>query len=150
MIAGLHRATKSEVLARAFEHMTSCSPEIEPLNLIEFLMHAEHETHILSIFSELETNKENLDPRKASLLIFRYNLDLFEERLEIRSFDSVNTAIKEYNLLEEELADKADIVLVGSRSSEAIKSAYRNYFSDAKEFVDLINNGLSILDNEGP
>lgn len=136
----------SEVLSRSFEGMRACCPELDNYELIEEFKESEAKTHILRLFSELRRS-EGLDISRASILIFRYDQEFFnEDQLEIRTFESVNSAIQEYNRLEKELGDKADIVLVGSRSSEAIKSAYRNYFSDAQEFLLLINDGIAVLE----
>jgi putative GTP pyrophosphokinase len=137
----------SEILARAFEGMTSCFPDLPTEELLADFEEIEGRTHILRLFSELRKS-EGLGIRGASILIFRYDSDFFaKDQLEVRSFDSVNTAIQEYNRLEKELGERADIVLVGSRSSEAIKSAYRNYFSDAQEFISLLQDGIGILES---
>ncbi|MEO7503736.1 MAG: hypothetical protein ABIT69_00965 [Sphingomicrobium sp.] len=104
-------------------------------------------THLMGLFSELKRNEGGFDLTSSSILIFYYGTDDESEgRLETKTFDSVNAAIQEYNRLEEQLSDQADIVLVGSRSGEAIKSAYRNYFSDAEEFVSLMKDGIAMLE----
>lgn len=138
----------SEMLARTFENGTSCKPKYTSLDLLGYLWEADSVTHISTLFSELRKSEGGIDPRKYSLLILRYDLDLFEEQLEIQSFDSMNQAISQYNKLEKSLSDQADIVLVGSRSSESIKSAYRNYFSDATEFLNLLGDAESFIDEK--
>jgi putative GTP pyrophosphokinase len=138
----------SEILARAFEGVTSCCPELSNEELLRQFNDLESRTHILRLFSELRKSEGGLTLTGASILIFRYVTDLFsKDQLEIKTFESVNVAIQEYNRLEQELSDSADIVLVGSRSGEAIKSAYRNYFSDAQEFISLIQDGIGILES---
>ena len=139
----------SEILARAFEDSVSCCRKLKNEDLIERFQALEAKTHILRLFSELQRSKGGIQLNGASLLIFHYQTDLFgREQLEIKKFDSVNAAIQEYNRLEQELAERADIVLVGSRSGEAIKSAYRNYFSDAEEFISLVQDGIGILESD--
>jgi putative GTP pyrophosphokinase len=134
----------SEMISRVFENLTSCFPQFSSSDLAESFYEVDAATHLSRLFSELQASEGQLDPKRPSILIFRFDPDLFEEKLEIRSHDSINSAIQEYNLLEKTLSDSADIVLVGSRSEEAIKSAYRNYFSDAKEFVQLIEQAVEI------
>lgn len=136
----------SEMLSRTFEGLPSCYPEYSHLTLLHSLFEADQTTHISTLFSELKKSEGGIDPRKASILIFRYSADFFEEQLEVKSFDSMNSAIQEYNELERSLSDTADIVLVGSRSSDSIKSAYRNYFSDATEFLNLLGHAEEFVD----
>ena len=102
-------------------------------------------THLHTLFSEMRPAGGQIDPRNASILIFKYDIENYEEQLEVLAFDSVNAAVNEYGRLEKELSGSADIVLVGSRSPESIKSAYRNYFSDASEFVAMLEQSLEIL-----
>lgn len=135
----------SEILARAHENATSCYPNYDNYSLLQYFNDADLSTHLMTLFSEMESSEGRVDPRSSSILIFRYDFDRFEEQLEVLSFDSINSAIQEYNRLENELGDTADIVLVGSRSEESIKSAYRNYFSDASEFVSLMISGIVTL-----
>src|SRR3546814_7645645 len=96
-----------------------CSSDLSNLDLLGYLWEADSATHISTLFSELRKSEEGIDPRKYSLLILRYDLDLFEEQLEIQSFDSMNQAILQYNSLEKSLSDQADIVLVGSKIGRA-------------------------------
>lgn len=132
----------SEMLARTFEYERSCYPHLSDEALIEKFFDLKEKTHIIGLLSELKKSESN-KPLKNAILVFHYQRDLFaEEHLEILRFDSLNSAISEYNRLEERLHDRADIVLVGSRSEESIRSAYRNYFSDAHEFIHLMDDCL--------
>jgi hypothetical protein len=138
----------SEIFSRVFEGEFSCFPDMGNDELLDKYMEYEGRTHILNLFSQLKRSDGGIDPTRSSILIFYYPNELndFEERLEVRSYESVNTAIQDYNRLELELAHVADIVLVGSRSGESIKSAYRNYFSDAEEFIQLLGEGVALLE----
>lgn len=137
----------SEILSRGFEGSFSCLPDYTNQQIIDLFWDLETKTHMIRLFSEIRRSEGSINLNGASILIFRYEPDLFSEnQLEVRNFETVNQAILEYNRLEEILSDKADIVLVGSRSGESIKSAYRNYFSDAQEFISLIQKGLEILE----
>lgn len=139
----------SELLARTKEGMTSCYPDLSNEELINQFRVVDDRTHMLRLLSEVRRSEGPLQLSNASILVFRYEQDLFaKDRLEILKFDNVNTAITKYNELENELSDLADIVLVGSRSGESIKSSYRNYFSDATEFIGLIREAIDELDAE--
>lgn len=140
----------SEVFARVFEAGYSCFPEMQNDELLDRYYEYEARTHIIDLFSQLKRSEGGIDPTRSSLLIFYYPTEEndFEDRLDIRPYESVNAAIQEYNRLEQELAEVADIVLVGSRSGESIKSAYRNYFSDADEFISLVAQGTGLLETQ--
>jgi hypothetical protein len=140
----------SEILARVFEGSNSCYPDMTTGDLLESYYELEFKTHMLELFSQLKRSDGGIDPTRSAILIFYYPTaeNDFQDRLEVRSLESVNAAIQEYNRLEQELVDVADIVLVGSRSGEAIKSAYRNYFSDADEFIELVREGVGYLETE--
>jgi ppGpp synthetase/RelA/SpoT-type nucleotidyltranferase len=136
----------SEILARAFEGATSCFPGMATDELLERFTEFDARTHLMDLFSQLKRADGGLDLSSSSILIFHYATDRDDDgRLEVRTFESVNAAIQEYNRLEQDLSDRADIVLVGSRSGESIKSAYRNYFSDAEEFLSLMRDGIGLL-----
>ena len=138
----------SEILARVFEAETSCYADMGNEELVQRFLDLRDKTHILSLLSELKISEGGVGLRNA-ILVFHYQRDFFaEEQLEIRRFDSLSAAISEYSRLELDLENKADIVLVGSRSEDAIKSAYRNYFSDAQEFLTLIKEGVDMLQAE--
>lgn len=139
----------SEILARTYEGMTSCYAELSDEELVVRFHDFNDRTHMLRLLSEIRRTEGVLQLSNASILIFHYQKDLFaEEHLEIRRYDSLNSAISEYNRLEQVYEDKADIVLVGSRSGDSIMSSYRNYFSDATEFIELIGDGLNNLEQE--
>ncbi|WP_155804560.1 hypothetical protein [Magnetospirillum fulvum] len=71
-----------------------------------------------------------------TLLIFR------DGDLETETFESVNKAIARYDQLEKNFEEtSADIVLVRADTPEDIRDAFRNYFSDANDFVKYINDG---------
>jgi putative GTP pyrophosphokinase len=72
-------------------------------------------------------------------------LEKAEDSLRVETFDSVNRAITRYEALEKELAGKADIVLVRSNTPEAIRDAFRNYYSDVNDFLTYIDEGRAIL-----
>jgi hypothetical protein len=91
------------------------------------------------------TSIHGLKFRKNTLLIFRFDLKPEENALEVKTFENVNRAIEAYDELEREYGENADIVLVRGESEENIRDAFRNYFSDARAFVDLMRTGINEL-----
>lgn len=106
----------------------------------------------MGAFRNLQKAQNETRFRTNTLLIF--DLEKADEKnsLRVETFDSVNCAIARYETLEKELAGKADIVLVRSDTSEAIRYAFRNYYSDVNDFLTYIDEGCVTLQermNEG-
>ena len=80
--------------------------------------------------------------KKNAILIFN-NLN----ELVIKYYDSAPEAIKELFKLEKEMTG-SDIVLVRADNNDEIRLAYKNYFSDAHDFLSLINAGCKKLDGK--
>ncbi|MES2097653.1 MAG: RelA/SpoT domain-containing protein [Pseudomonadota bacterium] len=128
----------SEILARFVEKKTSCLPEVTNQYLVDEFNRLNSETHIIDIFENVNTQVTGEKFEKTSILIF-YFKDLEDgSRIEVRSYDSINAGIRDYNDLEKELSGKADLVLVKADAQESMRSAYRNYFADTAEFVNLL------------
>jgi putative GTP pyrophosphokinase len=76
---------------------------------------------------------------KNSILIFRENGEL-----EIRSFKEATDALKELFKIEKEYPN-LDVVLVKADTNEEIRMAFKNYFSDAKDFIRLLTEAQQKL-----
>ena len=136
----------SEILARAHEDQKSCFPSLSNARLIGQFEDIEAETGLLLSLSNLrETKGRGISFKRNTLLIFRFDPEEGEEKLEVRTFETVSKAIEEYNNLEKTLGKTADIVFVRGESEESIRDAFRNYFSDARAFVDLMKTGIDTL-----
>jgi putative GTP pyrophosphokinase len=138
----------SEILARSFEDRNSSLSASPNSQLIDRLGALEEQTHILRIFENLNANIAEFDFKKISILVFHFAQDGDQSSsLEVKTFPSVPTALIEYSKLEFELAGRADIVLVGASSKENMRSAFRNYFADTSDFLEMIKNGIQYLSN---
>jgi len=75
-----------------------------------------------------------LRPKEHSVLIRRYK----------GSLNGAATASQEYFRTEAQNQDdpSRDVVMVKVRSLQALKSAYPNYFSDTREFMDLVREAI--------
>jgi hypothetical protein len=133
----------SEVIARTSENMTSCYPEISNRGLLERFVDLEHEIHLLRTLDGIRMARETDNFRGKNIILVFY-----EEKgapvIEIYSYDSLPMATSKYFELEKEHST-FDVVLVRSDSENSIRSAFRNYFSDAKDFVRLMRSGLRSL-----
>ncbi|WP_334062158.1 hypothetical protein, partial [Limimaricola cinnabarinus] len=136
----------SEILARSHEGRTSCCSELTGKNLVEEFLENDRRLGLLNTFERLRDTSGSMQSfKKNTLLIFRFDVSDPEEKLTLLTFDNVNRAIDEYDRLEKELGNTADIVLVRGETEDSIRDAFRNYFSDARAFVDLMKYGLNEL-----
>lgn len=136
----------SEIIARTAENQTSCCSEIGSQELKSEFLVADRRLGLLQTFDNLRgTSDRGLKFRKNTILIFRFDLSEEEDALEFKTYENVNRAIEAYDELEKHYGDTADIVLVRGESEENIRDAFRNYFSDARAFVDLIREGIDSL-----
>lgn len=136
----------SEILARAHEGQSSCLGHLNDGQLVWQFQELENDIGLLRTFANLrqaESRKRSV--RQNTLLIFRFDSQDVAGKLEIRTFENINKAIEEYDRLEKELGELADIVLVKGESEEGIRDVFRNYFSDARDFVDLMKRGVAQL-----
>lgn len=139
----------SEILARTQEHQISCLPQMTNADLFNFFNEIERETGLLrSLESLRETQGKGIPFRRNTLLIFRFDTEEGQEKLEVQTFDTVARAIEAYDTLEKQLGQSADIVFVRGENEESIRDAFRNYFSDARAFVDLMKSSLLQLETE--
>lgn len=136
----------SEIIARSAEGLQSCCPELSASNLIEEFYAADRRLGLLSTFENLrQTSGQGIKFKRNTLLIFRFSVPQTEEPLLVQTFENVNRAIEAYDEMEKQYGDSADIVLVRGETEENIRDAFRNYFSDARAFVDLMTTGIKVL-----
>ncbi|MFT3796593.1 RelA/SpoT domain-containing protein [Flavobacterium sp.] len=130
----------SEILARAFENTKGPLPEIKNRELVNQFVELDTELQFLKTLKSLNAtpNTKILD-HKNSILIFNEERDL-----EIRLFRDATDAIKELFKLEKE-NPKLDIVLVRADTSSEVRMAFKNYFTDAQDFIDYIEKGCHSL-----
>lgn len=136
----------SKIIARTSEHNKSCLSELSDKRLLSEFKTADKKLGLLQTFENLRvTSQRGVRLKKNTLLIFKFDSEEDGEYLEVRTFENVNRAIEAYDDLEKEFGGTADIVLVRGETEENIRDAFRNYFSDARAFVDLMNDGLEAL-----
>ncbi|WP_083274640.1 RelA/SpoT domain-containing protein [Novosphingobium resinovorum] len=134
----------SELLARRYEGSTSCYPDIPLENLIDRFHFCEIETRIIDLFRRVNTKVVDIDFRKNNILVFPYVPENEENasNLEVYSYSNVFRAIQRYNELEDELQNKADVVLVRADTFENVRVTFRNYFADTTDFVSLLDGAV--------
>ncbi len=132
-------ALASEVLARAHEQRRGPYPEMSDREVLQKFLALDQELSLLQTLRGLHQAKSDISNKKNSILIFSPSGEL-----SIRSYRDATDALRELFELEKEMPEK-DIVLVRADSSDEVRTAFRNYFTDAREFVRLIDVGCAKL-----
>lgn len=129
-------ALASEILARHFEGRTGPFPDLSNLELLEEFQSLDNELHLMRNFTGLNSVESETTENRNTILIFQP-----DGELEIHSYRIESDALRELFRLEKE-NPTLDVVLVKADTSEEIRMAFRNYFSDAKEFVKLLTQAI--------
>jgi len=87
----------------------------------------------------LNSADKAISDKRNAILIFASTGEL-----EIKPYRDATEALRALFVLEKQLPDR-DIVLVRADSSDEVRLAFRNYFSDAREFIRLVEEGCAIL-----
>ncbi len=132
-------ALASEVLARAHEDATGPFPALSNVKVVSRFRRMDNQLHLLDMLRGLnETDLTSSRSKNAILLIGD------DGELEIRFFRYATGALNALFQLEREKKSR-DIVLVRADTSDEVRYAYRNYFSDARGFIDLVEQGCMRL-----
>jgi ppGpp synthetase/RelA/SpoT-type nucleotidyltranferase len=130
-------ALASEILARAHEGMTGPFPELSNADLLQRFLAIDKELSLIQTLSGLSQAKTDISDKKNTILNFAE-----DGSLEIKSFRDATDALRALFELENQFP-KNDIVLVRADTSEDVRTAFRNYFSDAREFIRLVETGCT-------
>lgn len=129
----------SEILARCFENRKGPVPEFTDQDTVKQFLQLDEELGLLNMLKGLNAAKKDVSEKKNIILIFKG-----EKELQVKAYKDSTDALKELFRLEKELPQH-DIVLVRADSSDEVRLAFRNYFSDAQDFINLIEQGCQKL-----
>lgn len=136
-------ALASEILARVYERKKGAYPSLDDKELVRQFIELDNELSLLKTLKGLNKTSTEITENKNVILIFNEDGDL-----EIKTFKDATSALKELFKLEKERPTK-DIVLVKADSGEDVQIAFKNYFSDATDFISLIEDGCRKLVSHG-
>lgn len=132
----------SELLARAHEHQKSCLPELSDSDLVAQFDELEREIGVVRALRELHAYRKIDQDAKSGHVILQIAKGTSD--LKVHEFETELEASTA--LLELEKAHPGDdIVLVGADSVAEVTSAFRNYFANVEEFLDLIEKAKAQL-----
>lgn len=132
-------AYASEILARAHEGLKGPFPDMSDKDVVEKFLALDKELSLMSTLRGLNRASGGTSDNKNWLLIIPP-----EGTLEIKSFRDAPDALRALFQYEKEMPD-SDIVLVRADTSAEVKTAFRNYFRDARDFVRLVDSGCEKL-----
>lgn len=137
-------ALAAEILARSKENTFGPFPEMDDKKLVEEFKSAESELKLLKTLRGLRSVNKDVSAKRNAILIFSPT-----GTLEVKSFRDSTDALRVLFTLERDRAD-SDIVLVRADSSDDVRLSFKNYFSDAGDFVTMVEQGCSELLSSNP
>jgi len=130
-------ALASEMLARVHEGLFSCFPEMDNGKLVRTFIELDADLEILR-------KLKNANPEQSSVKNYDNYILIFGDKLEVRPFRYESEALHHLFQMEREYPS-LDIVLVRTKDKKELKLAFKNYFKDASEFLDLIEKCVTSL-----
>lgn len=132
-------ALASEILARAHESLNGSYPDLSDRDLTSQFLALDMELGLLRTLRGLNAANGEVSDKRNAILIFSNTGEL-----EVRTFRDAPDALRALFELEREMPDR-DIVLVRADTSDEVRLAFRNYFSDARDFIRLLESGCTKL-----
>lgn len=132
-------AYASEILARAHEGTTGPIPDISDHELAENFLSLDKELNLIKTLRGLNSANKAVSEKRNAILIFGKS-----GALDVRTFRDAPDALRALFELERQFPDQ-DIVLVKADKSDDVRLAFKNYFSDARDFIKLIETGCEKL-----
>lgn len=132
----------SEIIARAFEDAHSCLPDLANAELLRRFVELDDELHLMRMLRGLNAANGAISEDKNVILMFGDGVD----DLQMLTFRDATDALKMLFDLEKANPGR-DIVLVRGDTSADVREAFRNYFSDARDFINYVDEGCKRLAN---
>lgn len=132
-------ALASEILARGHERCKGPFRELGDREVVRRFLAIDKELGLLTTLRGLNAADKVVTINRNAILIFS-NIG----ELEIRTFRDATEALRTLFDLEKETSS-SDIVLVRADTSDEVRLAFKNYFSDARDFIRLVEKGCEKL-----
>lgn len=132
-------ALASEILARAHEKHRGPFPNLEDKELVKNFLAIDNKIGLIRTLRGLNAANKAFTTSRNAILIFSGS-----SNLEVRTFRDATDALRALFDLEREMPDR-DIVLVRADTSDEVRLAFKNYFSDARDFIRLVEDGCDKL-----
>lgn len=132
-------ALASEILARAFEKSKGPFPDLEDSVLVRRFVDLDHEVGLLRTLRGLNAADKAVTENRNAILSFSS-----AGELEVQTFRDATDALQALFEMERRHPDR-DIVLVRADTSDEVRLAFKNYFSDAQDFIRMVEDGCAKL-----
>jgi putative GTP pyrophosphokinase len=130
-------ALASELLARYYERLTGPFPKLSDVEVADRFRLLDQDLGLLRMLGRLRTSSAEETGQRNMILIFGE-----EGQLKLESFRDAPDALRKLFEIERTLPG-IDVVLVRADSSEDVRLAFKNYFSDTKDFVEMVRESLA-------
>ena len=133
----------SEIISRSHEYQCASLPELSNGEIMYEFQCLDSKLRFLHMLRGLNQATGHIDARANVILMF----DDHEgggETLNVRSYRRTTDALRALFEFEREFPGR-DIVLVRGDRPEDVRVAFKNYFSDAIDFIALIEEGCTAL-----
>lgn len=132
-------AFASEVLARAFEDSKGPYPLFDNREIVRRFVEMDNDIGLLRTLRGLNAADKAVTENRNAILIFSD-----AGALDVQTFRDATEALQALFTLEKKHPEW-DIVLVRADTSDEVRLAFRNYFSDARDFIRLVESGCAKL-----
>lgn len=126
----------SEIISRTFEGMPSCLPHMHGTEVVQRFVELDGQLRLMQMLRGLNAADRQITDNKNMILIIGQEPD----ELEILTFPDATVALRALFELERQNPGK-DMVLVKGDRPEDVREAFKNYFSDAREFIHFVEEG---------
>ncbi|MDD3669499.1 MAG: RelA/SpoT domain-containing protein [Alphaproteobacteria bacterium] len=138
----------SEIIARAYENQKSCCPLLSDKELVDNFKSLEQKLKLLATLKAIKViHKDIIKDKRIRAIIIRLHIANSNPEVEIIHFKNLTEASRKYFELEKQYSSD-NIVLVKADQTNflnSIKKVFRNYFTDAGDFIKYIEDGLLAL-----
>lgn len=132
-------ALASEILSRAHENSKGPFPDSTNREVVEEFLRLNEEIKLLQILRGLNTIDNEASRMRNAILIMSATGEL-----QVRMYRDTTDALRALFEFEKDMPDR-DIVLVRADTTDEVRIAFRNYFSDARDFIQLVEDGCTGL-----
>lgn len=129
----------SEILARFYENSRGVLKDLTNEQVLNNFRQLDSEINLLRTLEGINLTETGATKNRNTILVFKPDGSLI-----VHTYRDSTEALEHLFKLEKQNPDY-DIVLVKADSSEEIRLAFRNYFSDAREFISLLSRARSEL-----
>lgn len=138
-------ALASEILARSFEGCPGPHSELEPQEVVELFNKLDAELNLTLKLAGLRVAMKGVSGKHGTEFI----LSREGPQLELFGFNTPGEALNKLFDLEKS-QPAADVVYVPSSTSDEIRSTYKNYYDDSRDFLNWLTEGRDYLRSLSP